>query len=49
MNKVSEITRESRVLNTFTEWGIWLNEEIENEMLNREHFLCGGLAVQEFG
>lgn len=33
MNKVSEITRESWILNTFTEWGIWLNEEIENEIV----------------
>ncbi|MFI3256231.1 MAG: L-ascorbate 6-phosphate lactonase [Psittacicella sp.] len=28
MSKVNEITRESWILNTFPEWGTWLNEEI---------------------
>ena len=31
MSKVDEITRESWILNTFPEWGTWLNEEIEAE------------------
>lgn len=31
MSKVNEITRESWILNTFPEWGTWLNEEIEEE------------------
>ncbi len=31
MSKVYEITRESWILNTFPEWGTWLNEEIEQE------------------
>ncbi len=31
MSKISEITRESWILNTFPEWGTWLNEEIEAE------------------
>ena len=31
MGKVDEITRESWILDTFPEWGTWLNEEIENE------------------
>lgn len=31
MSKIEEITRESWILNTFPEWGTWLNEEIENE------------------
>ena len=29
MSKISEITRESWIMNTFPEWGTWLNEEIE--------------------
>lgn len=31
MSKIDEITRESWILNTFPEWGTWLNEEIEQE------------------
>lgn len=31
MSKVDEITRESWILNSFPEWGTWLNEEIEEE------------------
>ena len=31
MSKVDEITRESWIMNTFPEWGTWLNEEIEQE------------------
>lgn len=30
MSKINEITRDSWILNTFPEWGTWLNEEIEN-------------------
>ena len=33
MGKVHEITRESWILDTFPEWGTWLNEEIENEVV----------------
>lgn len=33
MAKIDEITRESWILNTFPEWGTWLNEEIENEVV----------------
>ena len=29
MSKIGEITRESWILDTFPEWGTWLNEEIE--------------------
>ena len=29
MANVKDITRESWILNTFPEWGTWLNEEIE--------------------
>ena len=31
MSKIDEITRESWIMDTFPEWGTWLNEEIENE------------------
>ena len=31
MSKISETTREKWILNTFPEWGTWLNEEIEQE------------------
>lgn len=37
MSKVQTITRESWILNTFPEWGSWLNEEIEQEQVAR-HF-----------
>lgn len=33
MSKVDEITRESWILKNFPEWGTWLNEEIEEEMV----------------
>lgn len=33
MSKVNNITRESWILSTFPEWGTWLNEEIENEIV----------------
>lgn len=33
MSKVDEITRESWIMNTFPEWGTWLNEEIEDEVV----------------
>lgn len=33
MAKVNEITRESWILSTFPEWGTWLNEEIEKEVV----------------
>lgn len=33
MSKVQTITRESWILNTFPEWGCWLNEEIEQEQV----------------
>ena len=31
MSKIDGITRESWILETFPEWGTWLNEEIEAE------------------
>lgn len=33
MPNVNEITRESWILDTFPEWGTWLNEEIEKEVV----------------
>jgi len=33
MSKIDNITRESWILSTFPEWGTWLNEEIENEVV----------------
>ena len=38
MSKVSEITRESWILSTFPEWGTWLNEEIEQEVVPAGNF-----------
>ena len=35
MSKVEELTRESWILNTFPEWGTWLNEEIEEEVVEK--------------
>jgi L-ascorbate 6-phosphate lactonase len=35
MSKVKTITRESWILNTFPEWGTWLNEEIDNEVVKK--------------
>ncbi len=35
MAKVNEITRESWILNTFPEWGTWINEEIEEEVVEK--------------
>ena len=33
MSKIDEITRESWILTNFPEWGTWLNEEIEEEVV----------------
>ena len=33
MSKIDEITRESWLLESFPEWGTWLNEEIEEEVV----------------
>ena len=33
MSKVNEITRESWIMSTFPEWGTWLVEDIENEVV----------------
>ncbi|WP_095175589.1 MULTISPECIES: L-ascorbate 6-phosphate lactonase [Blautia] len=33
MSKVTEMTREKWIMDTFPEWGTWLNEEIEQEQV----------------
>jgi L-ascorbate 6-phosphate lactonase len=33
MSKINEITRESWILTNFPEWGTWLNEEIDEEIV----------------
>ena len=33
MSKISEMTRESWIESTFPEWGTWLVEDIENEIV----------------
>lgn len=38
MAKIDEITRESWILSTFPEWGTWLNEEIEQENVQKGTF-----------
>ena len=38
MSNVNEITRESWILSTFPEWGTWLNETIEAEVVPEKSF-----------
>lgn len=35
MSKVDEITRESWILGAFPEWGTWINEEIDNDVVEK--------------
>lgn len=54
MNAVRDITRESWILNTFPEWGTWLNEEIEQELVAPGTFVmwwlgCTGIWVKSEG
>lgn len=54
MSKVDEITRESWVLNTFPEWGTWLNEEIEGQAVAPGSFAmwwlgCTGIWLKSEG
>ena len=46
MSKISEITRESWILSTFPEWGTWLNEEIENEVVPEGNFAMWWLGLK---
>lgn len=54
MSKIDEITRESWILSAFPEWGTWLNEEIEEEIVKPGTFAmwwlgCVGLWVKTEG
>ena len=35
MAKIDEVTRESWILSSFPEWGTWLNEEIDQEVVEK--------------
>ena len=52
MSQVDEITRESWILGAFPEWGTWLNEEIDQEVVEKGTFAmwwigCTGLWDQD--
>jgi len=52
--KISEISRESWILSTFPEWGTWLNEEIEQEIVEPGSFAmwwlgCTGIWLKSEG
>lgn len=54
MSRIDEITRESWILSTFPEWGTWLNEEIEDEVVEPGTFAmwwlgCTGIWVKSEG
>ena len=54
MSKIESITRESWILSTFPEWGTWLNEEIEDEHVEKGTFAmwwlgCTGIWVKSEG
>jgi L-ascorbate 6-phosphate lactonase len=54
MSQVDQITRESWILNTFPEWGTWLNEEIEAEVVKPGTFAmwwlgCTGIWIKSEG
>lgn len=51
MTKISEITREKWILDSFPEWGTWLNEEIEEEFVEPNSFAmwwlgCVGIWIK---
>ena len=51
MSKISEMTRESWIKSTFPEWGTWLNEEIDEEVVAPGTFAmwwigCTGLWIK---
>ncbi len=54
MSKIDEVTRESWIMSTFPEWGTWLNEEIEQEVVKPNTVAmwwlgCTGLWVKTPG
>lgn len=49
--KINEITREKWILSVFPEWGTWLNEEIDSEVVEKNTFAmwwlgCTGIWVK---
>lgn len=51
MSKIDEITRESWILGAFPEWGTWLNEEIDDEVVEKGTFAmwwigCTGIWIK---
>lgn len=51
MSQVDEITRESWILGAFPEWGTWLNEEIDETIVEKNTFAmwwigCTGLWIK---
>ncbi len=51
MNKVNDLTREEWILGAFPEWGTWLNEEIDEEVVAPGTFAmwwigCTGLWIK---
>lgn len=42
MVHVNDVSKESWLLNTFPEWGTYLNEEIESEFVKEGTVPCGG-------
>lgn len=42
MSKISEITKKKLDFINFPRMGTWLNEEIENEVVQKETSRCGG-------
>ena len=51
MSKIDDVTRESWILNTFPEWGTWLNEEIDDTVVEKNTFAmwwlgCTGIWVK---
>lgn len=54
MSRIDEITKESWVLNTFPQWGSWLNEEIDAEIVAPQTFAmwwlaCTGIWIKSEG
>ncbi|OON92201.1 MAG: L-ascorbate-6-phosphate lactonase [Epulopiscium sp. Nele67-Bin002] len=54
MSKVNTLTREEWILNTFPEWGTWLNEEIEETVVEPGTFAmwwlgCTGIWLKSEG
>lgn len=54
MSKIDEITRESWILGAFPEWGTWLNEEIDETVVEKGTFAmwwlgCTGIWIKTEG